>query len=186
VGVIGGSQGADSLNGFVIRELAFSPGVRILHLAGRWAEATRAAYRSAGLEARVEEFRRDMGAVYSACDLVISRAGALAIAELQALGCASVLVPYPHAAGDHQAANALTLERLGAAAVVDERTARPGALAGWVARLMRGDPVFDRMRGVISTLARPEAARHIVEDWATWLPTRGPAPRTWLESAASA
>lgn len=186
VGVIGGSQGADSLNGLVIRELAAAPGVRILHLAGRWADATRAAYRSAGLDARVEEFRRDMGAVYSACDLVISRAGALAIAELQALGCASVLVPYPHAARDHQAANARALERVGAAAVVDERTARPGALAAWARKLMRGDGDFDRMRRVISTLARPDSARHIVEDWATWIPTRGPAPRILLESAASA
>ena len=93
VGVIGGSQGAESLNRLVIRELASAPGARILHLAGKWAESIRAEYRAADCDARVEEFRRDMGTVYSACDLVISRAGALAIAELQALGCASVLVP---------------------------------------------------------------------------------------------
>jgi UDP-N-acetylglucosamine--N-acetylmuramyl-(pentapeptide) pyrophosphoryl-undecaprenol N-acetylglucosamine transferase len=186
VGVIGGSQGAESLNRLVIRELAAAPGARVFHLAGKWAEAIRAEYRAAGRDARVEEFRRDMGTVYSACDLVISRAGALAIAELQALGCASVLVPYPHAAGDHQAANACTLERLGAAAVVDERTAAPGALEAWVRRLMRGDAVFDRMRLVISSLARPDSARHIVKDWASWLPKRGPASRTLSESAASA
>ncbi|HZL73547.1 MAG TPA: UDP-N-acetylglucosamine--N-acetylmuramyl-(pentapeptide) pyrophosphoryl-undecaprenol N-acetylglucosamine transferase [Planctomycetota bacterium] len=182
VGVIGGSQGADSLNRLVVRELASAPGARILHLAGKMAEAVRAEYRAAGRDARVEEFRRDMGTVYSACDLVISRAGALAIAELQALGCASVLVPYPHAAGDHQAANARLLARAGAAGLVDEREARTGALADWVRRLMRGDAVFDRMRRVISTLARPDSARHIVRDWASWIP----APRTWSESAASA
>jgi UDP-N-acetylglucosamine--N-acetylmuramyl-(pentapeptide) pyrophosphoryl-undecaprenol N-acetylglucosamine transferase len=186
VGVIGGSQGAESLNRLVIRELAAAPGARVFHLAGKWAEAIRAEYRAAGCDARVEEFRRDMGTVYSACDLVISRAGALAIAELQALGCASVLVPYPHAAGDHQAANARVLERAGAAGMVDERTARPGALAAWVRRLMREDEVFDKMRRVISTLARPDSAAHILKDWASWLPTRGPAPRTLSESAASA
>ena len=184
--MIGGSQGAESLNRLAVRELATAPGARILHLAGRSADAVREAYRAAGREARVEEFRRDMGAVYSACDLVISRAGALAIAELEALGCASVLVPYPHAAGDHQAANARALERAGAAAVVDEREALPGALAAWVRKLMRGDPDFATMRRSISTLARPDSARHIVGDWATWLPTRGPAPRTLSESAASA
>ena len=186
VGVIGGSQGAESLNRLVVRELAAVPGARILHLAGKSADAVRAAYRDAGRDARVEEFRRDMGAFYSACDLVISRAGALAIAELQALGCAAVLVPYPHAAGDHQAENARALERAGAAGVVDEREAAPGALAAWVRKLMRGDSDFDSMRRVISTLARPDSARHIVKDWASWLPTRGPAPRTLSESAASA
>ena len=186
VGIIGGSQGAESMNRLVVRELAAAPGARILHLAGRSADAVRDAYRAAGRDARVEEFRRDMGTVYSACDLVISRAGALAIAELEALGCASVLVPYPHAAGDHQAANARALERVGAAAVVDERTSSPGALGGWVRKLMRGDAVFDNMRRVISTLARPASAFHIVKDWASWLPKRAPASRTWSESAASA
>jgi UDP-N-acetylglucosamine--N-acetylmuramyl-(pentapeptide) pyrophosphoryl-undecaprenol N-acetylglucosamine transferase len=186
IGVIGGSQGAESLNRLVVRELASAPGSQILHLAGKSAEAVRAAYRDAGREARVEEFRRDMGAVYSACDLVISRAGALAIAELEAVGCASVLVPYPHAAGDHQAANARVLVRAGAAALVDERDAPEGALAGWARRLMRGDGVFANMRRVISTLARPDSARHIVKDWSTWIPTRGPASRTWSASAASA
>lgn len=186
VGIIGGSQGAESLNRLVVRELATVPGVKILHLAGRSADAVRAAWRDAGRDARVEEFRRDMGTVYSACDLMISRAGALAIAELEALGCASVLVPYPHAAGDHQAANARVLARAGAAAMVDERDAQPGALEGWVRRLMRGDPVFDKMRRVISTLARPDSARHIVKDWESWIPTRGPAPRTLSASAASA
>jgi UDP-N-acetylglucosamine--N-acetylmuramyl-(pentapeptide) pyrophosphoryl-undecaprenol N-acetylglucosamine transferase len=186
IGVIGGSQGAESMNRLVVRELASAPGATVLHLAGKSADAVRDAYRAAGREARVEEFRRDMGTVYSACDLVISRAGALAIAELEALGCASVLVPYPHAAGDHQAANARALERVGAAAVVDERSARPGALAGWARKLMRGDAVFDNMRRVISTLARPDSARHIVKDWASWVPKRPPASRTWSESAASA
>ncbi len=186
VGVIGGSQGAESLNRLVVRELAAAPGSRILHLAGRSAEAVRAAYRDAGREARVEEFRRDMGVFYSACDLVISRAGALAIAELEALACASILVPYPHAAGNHQAANARVLARAGAAAIVDEREARPGALAGWVQKLMRADSVFDTMRRAMASFSRPDSARHIVGDWATWIPTRGPAPRTWSESAASA
>ena len=86
----------------------------------------------------------------------------------------------------YQAANAFTLERWGAAAVVDERRSPAGALAGWVTRLMRGDEVFVRMRRVISTLARPDSARHIVEDWASWVPTRGPAPRILSASAASA
>jgi UDP-N-acetylglucosamine--N-acetylmuramyl-(pentapeptide) pyrophosphoryl-undecaprenol N-acetylglucosamine transferase len=186
VGVIGGSQGAESLNRLAVRELSAVPGARILHLAGPWAERVRAAYREAGREARVEEFRRDMGTFYSACDLVISRAGALAIAELAALGCASVLVPYPHAASDHQTANARVLERAGAAATVDERAARPGALGQWVRKLVRGETIFDTMRLGISSIARPDSARHIVGDWASWVPKRGPGSHTLLVSAASA
>jgi UDP-N-acetylglucosamine--N-acetylmuramyl-(pentapeptide) pyrophosphoryl-undecaprenol N-acetylglucosamine transferase len=186
VGVLGGSQGSESLNRLAVRELPSVPGAQILHLAGSAAEGVRAAYRASGAEARVVDFHRDMETFYSACDLVVSRAGALAIAELAALGCAAVLVPYPHAASDHQAANARALARGGAAAVVDERTAPPGALEGWVRKLVRGDAVFDTMRRIISTHARPESARHIMRDWMSWLPTRGPAWRTWSESAASA
>jgi UDP-N-acetylglucosamine--N-acetylmuramyl-(pentapeptide) pyrophosphoryl-undecaprenol N-acetylglucosamine transferase len=186
IGIIGGSQGADSMNRLVVRELASVPGPSILHLAGKSADSVRAAYRAAGREARVEEFRRDMGTVFSACDLVISRSGALAIAELQALGCAAVFVPYPHATGDHQTLNAKSLVRIGAAGMVDERTSPSGTLAAWARKLMRDDGDFDRMRRVISTLARPDAARHIVKDWAPWITKRGPAPRTWSESAASA
>lgn len=186
VGVLGGSQGAESLNRLAVRELPSVPGVRILHLAGPAAEAVRGAYRVAGADARVVEFRRDMGTVYSACDLVISRAGALAIAELASLGCAAVLVPYPHAASDHQALNARALAKSGAAGVVDERTASGGALAAWVRNLVRGDAVFDTMRRNITSQARPHSARDILRDCTSWLPTRGPAWRTWSESAASA
>ncbi len=186
VGVVGGSQGADSLNRFVVDELRGLAGIRVLHLAGPSAPQVRAAYGAAGVDARVEEYRRDMAAVYGACDLVVSRSGALALAELAALRRAAVLVPFPHAASDHQAENARVVARAGAAALVDERTARPGDLAAWVRKLVQGDPVFDRMRAVISGFARPDAARRILLDLDTWLPRRRAASPIWSASAASA
>ncbi|MBI4563178.1 MAG: UDP-N-acetylglucosamine--N-acetylmuramyl-(pentapeptide) pyrophosphoryl-undecaprenol N-acetylglucosamine transferase [Planctomycetes bacterium] len=186
VGVIGGSQGAESLNRAVVRELSSVRGIQIFHLAGPSAGWVREAYAAAGREARVEEFRRDMGAVYGACDAVISRAGALALAELAAAGCPSILVPYPHAVSDHQAVNAAVLARAGAAVVVPEREARPGDLAGWVQKLVRRDALWDKMRRNISAFARPDAARHILKDFALWLPTLRRAWPTWSASAASA
>lgn len=172
VGVVGGSQGAESLNRLAVAELSRVPGVGVLHLAGPGADRVRRDYAERGVGARVEEFRRDMAAVYAACDLVISRSGALALAELAALRIASVLVPYPHAAADHQAANARVVERAGAAAVVDERVAPPGTLASWVRRLVHGDPVFSEWRRRLGGFARPDAAGRILGDLAGCRPGR--------------
>lgn len=168
VGVVGGSQGAESLNRLAVAELSQVPGIGILHLAGPSAEKVRRDYAELGVRARVEGFRRDMAAVYAACDLVVSRSGALALAEMAAMRCAALLVPYPHAAADHQAANAAVVEHAGAGAVVDERSAPAGALAGWVRRLLHGDPVFGEWRRRLAGFARPDAAERILGDLAGW------------------
>src|SRR5439155_19460077 len=79
-------------------------------------EEVRAAYAALGLPARVEPFIADMGGAYAAADLVISRAGAMSCAEITAVGLPAILVPYPHAADDHQRRNAEVLVAAGAGA----------------------------------------------------------------------
>lgn len=68
----------------------------------------------------ITEFISKMDYAYAAADLVVSRAGAIAIAEICATGKASILVPYPLAAEDHQTANAMTLVREGAAILIKD------------------------------------------------------------------
>jgi UDP-N-acetylglucosamine--N-acetylmuramyl-(pentapeptide) pyrophosphoryl-undecaprenol N-acetylglucosamine transferase len=68
----------------------------------------------------ITEFISKMDYAYAAADLVVSRAGAIAIAEICATGKASILVPYPLAAEDHQTANAMTLVKEGAAILIKD------------------------------------------------------------------
>lgn len=126
--ILGGSQGALSVNLAVPRVLAGAegllaafPGLGVVHQTGRaHLEATREAYREAGVpEGAVElvPFIDDVAGAMAAADLLISRAGALTVAEIAAAGRAAVLLPLALAEG-HQRENARALERAGAARVV--------------------------------------------------------------------
>ncbi|OGR74771.1 MAG: hypothetical protein A2X40_00360 [Elusimicrobia bacterium GWC2_65_9] len=129
----GGSQGAKGINENLpaaLRDLSL-PALQVLHLAGRSkADEVRAAYRAAGLSADVREYLDDMGAAYAAADLVVCRSGASTLAELHAQRKPALLIPYPHAAADHQDANARVFEKSGAAVRLreDELGGRLGAL----------------------------------------------------------
>lgn len=117
----GGSQGAQGLNAALPKALKLVPDAQILHLAGKGkAEAAAAAYKDAGVQASVLEYLEDMASAYGAADLVVCRSGASTLAELAAQRAPSVLVPYPHAAADHQDANARVFERAGAAVRLPE------------------------------------------------------------------
>ena len=120
VGVFGGSLGAKVLNDAVERHIArwTMAGVRVIHLVGTRNEEI--AERAGAVEGWVVvPFEDDMGRFYSACDLVVARAGG-AVAELTATGTPSVLVPGAFGSSGHQSANAAALERAGAAVVVQE------------------------------------------------------------------
>ena len=68
----------------------------------------------------VDSFINDMSAAYAAADMVVSRSGAMAVAEIAMTGKACIFVPYPHAAEDHQTYNALALVDNGAAKMVKD------------------------------------------------------------------
>ena len=125
--VLGGSQGADSLNEAVVAALHLvgdvRSGWRVAHQTGaRQVEAMRCAYAELSLDAVVEPFFDDMLARYRAASLVVSRAGATTLAELACCGVPMILLPYPHAADDHQRANARIYEAHGAADCVEHLT----------------------------------------------------------------
>lgn len=148
--VMGGSGGARSLNDAVPAGLAearrMGCAFHVVHLSGRRDEARVVeAYRTLGLPAVVHGFTHDMAALYLQADLAISRSGAASCAELSAFGIPSLLVPYPHAVGDHQAANARSLEKAGAADVVADADLAPAWLASYLAERM-GHP--DRLQSM--------------------------------------
>lgn len=125
----GGSQGARSINTAMLQTVGSwsDPGaIQILHAAGEnlhretAAAWERARSRKSGPRVRCVDFIDDMALAYSAADVVVCRAGATSIAELTALGKPALLVPYPHATGDHQLHNGLALQHAGGAVVVED------------------------------------------------------------------
>ena len=120
--VFGGSQGARAINNGVPTAMKASGiDAQVLHLAGKGKSAeTLAAYKSAGVTATVLDYLDDMASAYAAADVVVCRSGASTLAELAAQGKTAILVPYPHAAANHQDANARVFEKAGTAVRVAE------------------------------------------------------------------
>ncbi|MFZ4572760.1 MAG: UDP-N-acetylglucosamine--N-acetylmuramyl-(pentapeptide) pyrophosphoryl-undecaprenol N-acetylglucosamine transferase [Phycisphaerales bacterium] len=122
--VTGASQGAGSINEFMIAfvgqrgDVMRSGGWQVIHQTGKAGEdAVRAAYEGAGIPARVAAFFREMGMVWRAADVAVSRSGAGSVAEAWANAVPSLFLPYPFHKDDHQRHNASSLLRAGAAHV---------------------------------------------------------------------
>jgi len=132
LGVLGGSQGARTLNEVALDFLArHGEGVEVLHLAGPRLRGEVAEHAAGRENWHVLGFEDAMERFYAAVDLVLARAGALTVSELAATATPAVLVPYAHGTGDHQAANAEELARAGGCLVVGEpsRARLPDLLA---------------------------------------------------------
>jgi UDP-N-acetylglucosamine--N-acetylmuramyl-(pentapeptide) pyrophosphoryl-undecaprenol N-acetylglucosamine transferase len=170
--VFGGSQGARQLNEAMMRVApALDPSsVEIVHQTGEAdRERVAAAYAGTELRAEVVPFAPDMPRRYRQADLALCRAGALTVAELAMAGLPALLVPYPYAADDHQAANARALERAGAARVLPSRASDhelADRLRENLDALLRTPEELQRMSAAAAGLARPDAARRIVEECA--------------------
>jgi UDP-N-acetylglucosamine--N-acetylmuramyl-(pentapeptide) pyrophosphoryl-undecaprenol N-acetylglucosamine transferase len=105
-------------------------------------------------------FIEDMPAAYASADLVLSRAGAMALSEVTAVGLPSVLIPYPHATGDHQRLNAAFLGDAGAAIVISETEAEE-KLPGVLAELFANETRRKEMSESALKSAKPNAASEI-------------------------
>ena len=129
--VVGGSRGASALNEILPKAIGMMEEKPfVIHQTGE-AEVgkVREAYLSSGAKAEVLPFIADMADAYGKCDLVLSRSGALTVAEIAAAGVASILVPYPHAVDDHQTRNAEYLADSGAAFMIQQKEFEPERLA---------------------------------------------------------
>jgi len=161
--VVGGSLGAAVLNETVPQALARLPQEQrpqVVHQAGeKQIEALRTAYAGAGVEGELRPFIDDMAAAYAEADLVICRAGALTVAELAAVGAASLLVPFPHAVDDHQSGNARFLADRGAAYLLPQAELNAERLAGILASLDR--PRLLQMAVHARAQAKPRATEAV-------------------------
>jgi len=159
--VIGGSQGARVLNETVPLAVARLPQSNrpiIRHQAGRGADLAEEAYRAAGVDAGVEAFVDDMAAAYGWADLVVARAGALTVAELQVAGVGALLVPYPYAIDDHQTRNAESFCKNGAGVMLPEQELDAERLGSELSRLQGRRGELLRMAQAARTDAKLNAA----------------------------
>ena len=165
---VGGSLGARSINRMVLQNLTFfrDNNLQILWQTGRWMyDEAVAAVQSAGLQrwVKVHQFISRMDLAYAAADVIVSRAGAIAISELCLVGKPVVLIPSPNVAEDHQTKNAMALVNKGAALMVrDEECGTKGLPT--VLHLMQDVQQCETMGKAIKSLAVPHAADKIVDE----------------------
>jgi UDP-N-acetylglucosamine--N-acetylmuramyl-(pentapeptide) pyrophosphoryl-undecaprenol N-acetylglucosamine transferase len=168
--VFGGSQGARAINEAMVAAL---PGLktlpidlRIKHQTGPADfEKVKAGYAAAGCNEHAEvcSYIDNMMNDFAAADLVICRAGATTTAELIAAGKASIMIPFPYAADDHQRKNAEALQAAGAARMIVQEEATGERLIREISELSQNPSLLDRMEEAGRRLAHGDAAAAAVD-----------------------
>ena len=163
--IVGGSLGALTLNESLeagLKELS-SHGIQVIWQTGK-NFGDRGLKAAKGLKGVVvTNFITDMASAYAAADLVVSRAGAGSISELELLGKPCVLVPSPNVAEDHQTKNALALSERDAAVLVTDAEARE-QLVPTVLKLMGEPEKLKKMSGNISAMALRDSDERIADE----------------------
>ncbi len=167
--IFGGSQGSHVINEAMSDALLFLARLKgrlqIVHQTGaNELEKVRAAYRSSAFDdARVVPYLDPMAEEIAAADLVVSRAGAMTIGELAAVGRAAILIPFAAATNNHQEMNARVMERAGGALVITEAELSPERIGLAIAEIVNDADRAARMGAAARTLAAPEATKKIVD-----------------------
>ena len=165
---VGGSLGARSINEMIISHLHFfrENRIQVLWQTGRWMyDQAVAAVEAAGVGewVKVHQFIQRMDLAYAAADVVVSRAGAIAISELCIVGKPVVLIPSPNVAEDHQTKNALALVNKGAAVMVRDSDCNSRGLLT-VKELFDSPDTCASMSAAINRMAVRGAADRIVNE----------------------
>jgi UDP-N-acetylglucosamine--N-acetylmuramyl-(pentapeptide) pyrophosphoryl-undecaprenol N-acetylglucosamine transferase len=165
--VLGGSQGALSLNRTVPAALALLPGdlrPMVRHQCGNATlDVAREAYEGSGIDVELLPFIEDMASAYAWADLVVCRAGALTVAEICAVGLPAVFIPYPSAVDDHQTANATPLMEAGAGSIMQERDLSDESLAAELRRWLTSREELMARAEKARALATPDSLARITE-----------------------
>lgn len=141
----GGSLGAGCINETMTEAIKWhhGKGLAINHIhgyGGMGKDTFPQAMKAAGIplksnRLRITEYINDMDVCLAAADLVICRSGASTLAELEAAGKASILIPSPIVAGNHQYHNAMVLGKAGAAEVIEQKDASPERIVSEIEKL---------------------------------------------------
>ncbi len=169
--VTGGSQGATSINRAFVEALTLlkNPGdFEIIHQTGIQDEAEiRQKYLDLGIDATVQAFFQDMPHIQATAHIAITRSGAGIVSELCAHGLPAILIPFPHAADDHQTHNARALADAGGAVMIQDSELSGRILKQTLENLLSDQTRLVQMSGILRAMARPDAARAIAEHVST-------------------
>jgi UDP-N-acetylglucosamine--N-acetylmuramyl-(pentapeptide) pyrophosphoryl-undecaprenol N-acetylglucosamine transferase len=175
--IFGGSRGAHRINEAgldAMRRLKGRIDVQFILQTGRedfeWA---RGIAEKEALPVRVVPFLQRIHMAYAAADLVVCRSGAMTLAEIAVCGTPAILVPYPHAAHDHQVVNAANLVDRGAAAMILDRELNGERLAKEIAHWLSDRQGLSRLSANARLFARPDAAERIAKSLERWATGRG-------------
>lgn len=166
--IVGGSQGAHSLNLAVMEAIEYieeKDKFFFVHQTGAYDEKrVKDTYLRYGIACTVKSFFDDMARQYRKADLVICRAGATTVAEVTAIGKGVIFIPYPFAADNHQVLNARSLADSGAAEMILQRDLSGKLLARRMNYYASNPDALNRMASKARRLGRPDAAKVIVDD----------------------
>lgn len=166
--LFGGSQGSKILNDTLVAALPnlarLADRLEIVHQTGpAQLERVQEGYRGTPFaNARVVPYLEAMAEEMAAADLVVSRAGAMTVGELAAVGRTAILIPFAAATNDHQAFNARALESGGGSVVILERELSPERLASEIAGLVTSPQRLEAMSAAQRRMALPDATGRIV------------------------
>lgn len=167
--ILGGSQGARTLNDAIINALpSLLPRCEIIHQCG-----------GNNLTNIQKNFNKNIPAgyfphsfldenqlkhAYAAAQLIISRAGAGTIAEIAALGKPSIIIPLPNSAADHQMKNAITYAKSDAAIIIDQINLTPHLFQNRIIALLDDSIARQKMSAAAKNFAQPAAANKIASE----------------------
>jgi UDP-N-acetylglucosamine--N-acetylmuramyl-(pentapeptide) pyrophosphoryl-undecaprenol N-acetylglucosamine transferase len=165
--ITGGSQGALVINRTIVdamdRLAARRSELAIVHQTGeRDYNAVRTAYARREFPAEVVPFLTNMAERFAWADIIVCRAGAITAAEIAAAGRAAIFIPFGHATDSHQLRNAQEMARAGAGRVIPEPDLTPQRLSSEIFSLLDQPGEIERQSCAARSLARPNAARDIV------------------------
>ncbi|MGO9376941.1 MAG: undecaprenyldiphospho-muramoylpentapeptide beta-N-acetylglucosaminyltransferase [Dissulfurispiraceae bacterium] len=166
--IFGGSLGARTINNAMSEALHYlldlRENIQFLHQTGeKDLKTAMEGYKKLGFACMVLPFIYQMADAYTVADLIVCRAGASTLSEITAMGKASVLVPYPYAASNHQESNARKLEDMGAATVILDKHLTGEVLAKVIRGLYDSPEKRKEMQKASKAFGRTDAAERIVD-----------------------
>lgn len=171
--IMGGSQGAKSINNTVVeilKEFVQDAGIQVIFQTGKKnydeiVEKLKLVYPAWEQDGNLilQPYFMDMISVLKSSDIVISRAGSLSLSEICASGVAPILIPYPHAAANHQRINAKCLLEMGACIYLEDKELEPNKLRETIHQLLDNPVKMNYIKQNSLHLAKFDATQKIVE-----------------------
>lgn len=160
--VMGGSQGAKNLNSLVVEASKAMPDIQFIQITGNLDhDRVKDELGDTGGRHKLIAFCDDMASVYAVTDVVVMRSGASSLSEISYLGLASILVPYPYAADDHQTKNAEVFEKAEAALLRQERELDAGMLVADLSSILLETEKLVNMSAASAALGVKDAAKRV-------------------------